>query len=178
LGRGFDCLSCKEYSFSDQTVLAALERGFHDVQCPVCRENDRIFDRSLRERHKEDDRPDPRPGSALAKAPSYQAPSACYHILHLSDLHFSADGDANVMAQPLLVDLRKFGPIDYLVVSGDLADKADPKGFEHAERFLTKLLTELRLTSERVIMTRRNHDVDEAVDVHDLVPRKRLARTT
>ena len=170
-GRGFAC-NCGDYSFSDQTVLARLDRGLHEIECPVCGQKHPIFLHSPRERG-EEKRPQPR--SQTAPMPSSRpASTESYQILHLSDLHFLEGDDPNTVIQPLLTDLRQFLPIDYLVVSGDLADKANPKGFEYAEKFLASLLGELHLTSERVILTPGNHDVDESVEVHAFVPKRRL----
>lgn len=93
-------------------------------------------------------------------------------ILHLSDLHLKASDHVEEALQPLLIDLKenqKLDRVDYLVVSGDLADRASPAGFEKAEEFLVRLLGELSLTAERVVMTPGNHDVDYGVEVFGLV---------
>ena len=144
LGHGFPCNSCN-YEFADETVSNRLDRGQSDITCPTCDTKYPIFKHSPRER-REEPRRDPIPQPRTPPAPKLVSGDS-FRILHLSDLHFLAKDDANTVLQPLLTDLKPFLPIDYLVVSGDLSDKANSNGFEHAERFLTKLLVELQLTS-------------------------------
>lgn len=94
-------------------------------------------------------------------------------ILHLSDLHFKAEHDPIVRLQPLLRDLRDpqgglgFDSIDYLVISGDLTQRASPEEFERAHEFLSTLIGELSLSAARVVITPGNHDLSWDAQVYD-----------
>jgi len=101
-------------------------------------------------------------------------------ILHLSDLHLKTGDHAEEVLQPLLLDLKvnqKLDKLDYLVVSGDLADKASPDGFDLSEVFLSRLIEEMGLTPERLVMTPGNHDVDYGVDVFGLMREREFSAT-
>jgi small GTP-binding protein len=92
-------------------------------------------------------------------------PEAPLRVLHLSDLHVRADTDVEALLQPLVADLRdpQGGPglrgLDYLVISGDLTERALPEEFEQARRFVSALIEKLRLTAQRCIIVPGNHDL-------------------
>ncbi|HEU4410857.1 MAG TPA: metallophosphoesterase [Polyangiaceae bacterium] len=87
-------------------------------------------------------------------------------ILHLSDLHVGGDADVASLLQPLGADLRDdeegLGTerLDYLVVSGDLTNRASPEEFERAREFVSALIREFGLTAERCIVVPGNHDLN------------------
>jgi UDP-2,3-diacylglucosamine pyrophosphatase LpxH len=86
-------------------------------------------------------------------------------ILHLSDLHMHAGSDVESLLQPLVADLRddKEGlglkSLDYLIISGDLTERATPQEFEQAQRFVSGLIEEFTLTAQRCIIIPGNHDL-------------------
>lgn len=84
-------------------------------------------------------------------------------ILHLSDLHFTGAEAVNGLVQPLLNDLHgplKAGRIDYLVASGDFADKCSDTGYAKAGEFLKVLQEKLKVVPESTVLCPGNHDVD------------------
>lgn len=93
-------------------------------------------------------------------------------ILHLSDLHVGAGDDPISLLQPLVDDLRdtQDGPgverLDYLVISGDITNRATPKEFEKARELVSRLIDELGVTSERCIIVPGNHDLDWETEVY------------
>lgn len=93
-------------------------------------------------------------------------------ILHLSDLHLGKDDDPHVQLQPLLRDLRdsegglSFGKLDYLVISGDLTQRATPEEFECSYQFISRLIQELELSAARVVITPGNHDLSWEPEVY------------
>ncbi|MBN1203612.1 MAG: metallophosphoesterase [Myxococcaceae bacterium] len=93
------------------------------------------------------------------------AASEPLRILHLSDLHMRADSDVASMLQPLITDLRdgKEGlglkSLDYLLISGDLTERATPEEFEQAQRFVAGLIEEFTLTAQRCVIVPGNHDL-------------------
>ena len=79
------------------------------------------------------------------------------------------EGDS-VLLTPLLLDLdaMKAKQIEYLVVSGDLADRCSEAGFEQAVSFLLRLVEELNLSTDRMIVVPGNHDYDQNVEVYSV----------
>jgi small GTP-binding protein len=105
-------------------------------------------------------------------------------ILHLSDLHLGAGDDPLSLLEPLAADLRRgmgIERLDYLVISGDITQRAAPKEFEKAREFVSRLIEQFELTAERCILVPGNHDLDwneevyqwrkkRLVDASELVP--------
>jgi 3',5'-cyclic AMP phosphodiesterase CpdA len=98
--------------------------------------------------------------------------AAPVRILHLSDLHIGAGADPESLWQPLLADLRDAQEglaaekVDYLVVSGDITNRASPAEFDRARIFLSRVIDELGLTSQRCVIVPGNHDLDWNTDVY------------
>lgn len=82
-------------------------------------------------------------------------------VLHLSDLHFSQLQQAEVWYGQLAEDLRELEceRLDAVVLSGDLTQRADPKEFEAARRFILRLSTEQRLSPGQIVVVPGNHDL-------------------
>jgi 3',5'-cyclic AMP phosphodiesterase CpdA len=102
------------------------------------------------------------------------------HILHLSDLHITADADLASLLQPLCSDLEDrsegLGQLrpDLVVVSGDLTNRASPEEFDAARRFLVQLLDWCKLTTERCIVVPGNHDQSWEVPAYHWMPKRQL----
>ena len=98
-------------------------------------------------------------------------PQPALRILHLSDLHITASDDPIVRLQPLLADLRDkeggfgFERLDYLVLSGDLTNRATPEEFDKVYQLISRLIERFDLSAERCIIVLGNHDLswDEQV---------------
>ena len=93
-------------------------------------------------------------------------------ILHLSDLHVTHDGrELNQLwgrARPAIAGQR----FDFVVLSGDLTQRAEPSEYTKLKRFLEAEIEPLILGERasakcRVVITPGNHDVDWSVDVFD-----------
>jgi small GTP-binding protein len=93
-------------------------------------------------------------------------------ILHLSDLHVGAGDDAVSLLQPLAAALRDnyeglgLERLDYLVISGDITNRASPAEFEKAREFVSGIIEQFSLTAERCILVPGNHDLDWNTDVY------------
>jgi WD40 repeat protein len=93
-------------------------------------------------------------------------------ILHLSDLHLRGGDKPVELLQPLLADLRNglnVKSVDYLVVSGDFADKCNEKGFSVAGEFLSGLIEELDLSAARCVLVPGNHDYVQELKSFEMV---------
>lgn len=94
-------------------------------------------------------------------------------ILHLSDIHFKApqcntDYDPNRPYRTRMVQsVREFtaqlGPVDVILVSGDIAYCADPSEYRAALAWLKQLATDCRCPPECIYVVPGNHDVDRGV---------------
>lgn len=95
-------------------------------------------------------------------------------ILHLSDLHITADCDPATLLQPLIADLKDkaeglgFEELDYLVVSGDLTNFAQAEEFEKAYQFISRLIKDFRLSAQRCVIVPGNHDLSWKAKAYDL----------
>lgn len=103
-------------------------------------------------------------------------------ILHLSDLHFAETAEPVSMWQPLVADLRDregglgFERLDYLVVSGDLTNRADPREFERVHQFISALIEKFDLSAQRCIIAPGNHDLSWEVDTYDWKSKRKVER--
>ena len=94
-------------------------------------------------------------------------------ILHLSDLHFGVEDDVDVRLYQLTRDLNDktdglgFDKLDYLVISGDLTNRATKEEFEHAYKFISGLIERFKLSAERCIIVPGNHDLSWDQEVYD-----------
>jgi hypothetical protein len=83
-------------------------------------------------------------------------------VLHLSDLHFTADMKVETLLQPLEADLKRVlrdEPLDHLVISGDFSDQCNEEGWILAEQFVTALVNGFGLDALRVVLAPGNHDL-------------------
>ncbi len=107
--------------------------------------------------------------------PSQETP---IRILHLSDLHVGVEDDPISLLQPLVADLHEKNEwlgverLDYLVVSGDITNRASPQEFEKAYRFVSGLIDEFGLTAQRCIIVPGNHDLDWNVPAYRWVNKR------
>ncbi|MCP4697920.1 MAG: hypothetical protein GY862_13870 [Gammaproteobacteria bacterium] len=84
-------------------------------------------------------------------------------ILHLSDLHFEADKQANSCYSQLADDLRyelDCTRLDLLILSGDITNSSTPEEYAAAQCFLDKLRQEFQLAPERIVIAPGNHDLN------------------
>ena len=86
--------------------------------------------------------------------------------LHISDFHFSLKNsflqdrvlDAFLQSLPTLI--KRFGPVDLIFASGDIAAFGKQSEYAHATEFFDKVLKALGLGRERLFVVPGNHDVD------------------
>ena len=87
------------------------------------------------------------------------------NILHISDLHFvtEADKDKSRYSESFVEDfINEFKGetnIDYLIVTGDIADKSKKEEYNTASKFLEKVTMELHIPKKKVLICMGNHDV-------------------
>jgi hypothetical protein len=176
------------YNFDAETLLVRRKSDKVTVQCPRCdavhsligleTEQQALMDRAeaaaLRQEAKM--RTQEVMNEVSANMQQSEIPktgrSSLLRLLHLSDLHLSADSDPIVLIQPLLDDIKSkrvnglgVEKLDYMVISGDLTNRGSDEEFAKAHVFISKILEEFQLSSDRCIIVPGNHDVnwDESV---------------
>lgn len=85
------------------------------------------------------------------------------HILHLSDLHIESIDQAHIYRTQIETDLiQELGvqQLEYLVISGDIANCAQETDYEAACHLVEHLMQAFHLDSGRVIVVPGNHDAN------------------
>ena len=90
--------------------------------------------------------------------------------LHLSDFHFRAEGDPfsqDISAKKILADipsrLSNEYPLQFVVVTGDVAFSGKPAEYEIAAEFFESLAGKLGLNLNRIFVAPGNHDVNRSL---------------
>jgi hypothetical protein len=182
----------KGFIFDEETLHMQLAEGSRDVLCPRCRVAHPLTEGAAAMRQSDPGIKEQtwalkteiekrRKASAveavkvLEQSAAAAAPSGPICLLHLSDLHFTAETPVRARLQWLLDDLRlgdgwgrpPIERLDYLVVSGDFTDKGGAAGFEKAYKFVSGLASEFGLSAERCVFVPGNHDVTQVQDAYD-----------
>ena len=185
------------YVFVEDDVRYRLAHGHGDILCPRCEHRVPLVHtgadtapatdglaaklRAFRsERIKTRQQAAVTARNALDEAPRDRPADRRVHVLHLSDLHISAETDLAGLLQPLCSDLedRVDGLGDHrpdmVVVSGDLTNRATPEEFAAARGFLVRLLDRCRLTAERCIVVPGNHDLSWDAPAYSWQPQRHV----
>ncbi len=179
-------------TFPQEDVLARMEMGKTDILCPVCEHRTPITLGAQKAREQTPELAQKTLGlrtkvqqkrsqtitetkiiltESRKLAPTQETP---LRILHLSDLHIGAKDSPDTLLQPLVADLKDpddglgLERLDYLVISGDITNRATPEEFEQATRFVSALIQRFGVTSERCIIVPGNHDLHWGTDVYTL----------
>lgn len=86
------------------------------------------------------------------------------NILHVSDLHFVTEADKDKTRycdsfEEEFIDEFKDVKIDYLIITGDIADKSKEMEYVSASKFLNKVVSKLQLPKKNVLICMGNHDI-------------------
>lgn len=95
-------------------------------------------------------------------------------ILHVSDIHFRSpdcltpDMDADRPFRTRLIQdaqtmVQKLGPVDAILIGGDIAFKGAPEEYETAFEWIKSLAAATRCAIGRVFVIPGNHDVDRSI---------------
>ena len=98
-------------------------------------------------------------------------------LLHISDIHFRAPDCTNPdldperpyrtrMLQDASARTQVLGPVEAILVSGDIAFKGDPAEYKAAFAWIKELAETCGCSLERVFVVPGNHDVDRRVIRH------------
>lgn len=175
------------HAFSTDVVERRLVAGHSDVGCPECDARTPLVPRQTAEgaldapifalRRASEQRRDASVHEVQMTMQtariSEKTPQSPLRILHLSDLHVSASSDPEVLLRPLLTDLRdrheglSLEKLDFLVISGDITNRASPAELEKAQTLVSQLTREMGLSVGRCLIVPGNHDLDWECQVYD-----------
>lgn len=175
------CPNCG-YQFAEGDIRERIARGESDIGCVKCdrraslaagatkaRQLDPALERrtvALRTKVEENVRKAARAVKQFFKQTDEElSADAPLRVLHLSDLHFGAGDDVRKSLRPLVADIKDasgglgFERLDYLIISGDLTNRATPPEFEAAQQFTSGLIEAFELTAQRCVVVPGNHDL-------------------
>ncbi len=182
------CSSCG-YQFSEDVIRERITRGEVDVGCVRCDRRVEIAAGAAKARHL-DPGLDQRTVALRTKVEENVKKAARavkqifkqkdedfltdepIRLLHLSDLHFDETSDIKEKLRPVIADIKDkdgglgFDRLDYLVVSGDITNRATPREFEKAQQFISGLIAEFQLSAQRCILVPGNHDLSWGEEVY------------
>jgi small GTP-binding protein len=180
-----DCRKCG-YRFDESLVSDYIAAGLAELPCPrpLCNAVNPISEGAAKSRsgspavagemlalrRKIDEKKSREVAEAKRQTKTPRTAAAPVRILHLSDLHLDEGADPAASLQPLARDLKDrdgglgLDSLDYLVVSGDLTNRASPEEFEKAHEFLSALMGRFDLSPARCVIVPGNHDLSWEVE--------------
>jgi len=175
-GLAFSCRNCS-FQFSEDLLAGRLADSKTEVSCPRCDEKYSLFaaaptpesQRQLSALKTDIDARTRESASKVTAAVTHpkEPTTDPMLVLHLSDLHFTADMKVDTLLQPLEADLRGMMQgkrLDYLVISGDFADRCNENGWALATQFVTALREGFGLDALRIVLAPGNHDLVQSDD--------------
>jgi small GTP-binding protein len=178
-GLAFACRVCGN-ELSEADIRYRLDEGKNQISCQRCEtayslftaaETTTVESRKALVAFKTDVEERTRSAEARVAAvmakPRVVETNEPLRILHLSDLHFTGQTNIESALQPLAADLRdelRIGRLDYLVVSGDFADKCNSKGFDKALEFLKRVTERFGVSPLKTVLVPGNHDYSQGFD--------------
>ena len=188
------CPKCAKEVTNREAIEARIRDGKLDIPCQFC-ETAVVIPKSVEEIY----RRDPSLGQKQeqlaktvekrteAEVKQFRADQQQYtaaedhriHILHLSDLHFGDDTFAGVCRTQLETDLiQELGirRLEYLVISGDVANRSTEKEYDAAFAMVDGLVKRFGLDASRVVVVPGNHDLnwDLSEAAYPFVPKRKL----
>ncbi len=103
------------------------------------------------------------------------------HILHLSDIHLGTEADAYTYLRDLESDLRvelDINKLEYLVISGDIANLSTREEYDAAYVMFNKLVKAFEIKRDHLIIAPGNHDLnwDLSGEAYEFIPRHKLPK--
>lgn len=187
------------YEFQERSVRKRISEGHLDIQCPECETRSQIAEgakkvrdanptvqkqlSAIRSQIEEKSRDEIQEVKrVIARESNRGAVLEPIRILHLSDLHFGTDAkEPDIRLQALAADLKDteeglgFERLDYLVVSGDITERATSVEFDHAHTFLSGLIKAFEISAERCVIVPGNHDLSWEAEVYQFKAKRSVA---
>ena len=192
------CTKCR-YQFAEGDIRERIARGEVDIGCPRCDLRTALASGVAKARHNDPTlanqtfafrtQVEKTVESAARSAKKFfrrtdeqLQMTSPIRILHISDLHFSEHVDVTSLLRPLVVSIKDkngglgFERLDYLVISGDMGNRATPEEFDKAREFTSGIVGAFELTANRCIFVPGNHDLSWDAPVYSWVRSSRLTQ--
>jgi GTPase SAR1 family protein len=188
------CPKCTKEVTNREAIEARVQAGYLDIPCQYCGTSI-LIPKSIEERYREDPALGEKQQELAATVEKRtiteverfrddqrqytQVEEPRIHLLHLSDLHIENDGLAQVYRTQLETDLiQEMGirRLEYLVISGDIANRSSEEEYEAALALLDGLVKRFGLEPSRIVVVPGNHDLnwDAAEDAYPFVHKRKL----
>ncbi len=188
------CPKCSKEVTNQEAIEARVNDGLLDIPCQYCAAAV-LIPKSIEERYRRDPSlgekqeqlaktVEERTGAEVAQ---FRADQRHYtqvedqriHLLHLSDLHLENETLAGVYRTQLETDLiHELGVkrLEYLVVSGDVANRSTEAEYRAAFGLLDGLVKRFGLDASRVVIVPGNHDLnwDDSENAYPFFPKRKL----
>jgi GTPase SAR1 family protein len=177
-GLAFSCRNCN-FRFAEDLLARRLAENKTEVSCPQCDEKYSLFaaaqpptpesERRLSALNTDIDartRESTRKVAETLSRPKEPTAEPLL-LLHLSDLHFTGEMKVDTLLEPLESDLRRLFKgrrLDYLVISGDFADKCNEAGWTLATQFVTALRENFGPDALNIVLAPGNHDLVQSME--------------
>jgi GTPase SAR1 family protein/predicted phosphodiesterase/RNase P subunit RPR2 len=188
------CPKCGKEVTNREAIEARIQDGKLDIPCQYC-DTAILIPKSIEDLYRQD----PSLGEKQqqlavtveqrteAEVAQFRADQRQYtgaedqriHLLHLSDLHLENEAQAQVYRTQLETDLiqeLKVKRMEYLVISGDIANHSTEEEYRAAFAMLDGLVKRFGLDSSRVVVVPGNHDLnwDASEAAYPFVPKRKL----
>jgi WD40 repeat protein/GTPase SAR1 family protein/predicted phosphodiesterase len=191
------CPGCTREVTNREAIEARVQDGELDIPCQFCK-TDVVIPQSVEEIYRREpalgekqrqltetveNRTEQEIRELRADQQQYTAAEdERIHILHLSDLHFGDDKLAGVCRMQLETDLKQelgIKRLDYLVISGDIANRSTEQEYETAFAMVDGLVKRFGLDASRVVVVPGNHDLnwDLSEKAYPFVTKRKLPAT-
>jgi hypothetical protein len=188
------CTNCGEEVKNREAIEARVNNGKLDIPCQFC-ETSVIIPKSIEERYLRDrtlvkkqqelvktvaNRTDSELKEFKADHEQYkQEKDHRIHFLHLSDIHVETKSQARKYRVQLETDLKNelgVKRLEYLVISGDIANHSTEDEYKAAFVLVDGLVKHFGLNAGRVVIVPGNHDLnwDISEDAYPFVPKRKL----
>jgi predicted phosphodiesterase len=172
------CPKCSKEVTNREAIETRIQEGYLDIPCQYCATTI-LIPKSIEERYRQDPSLGEKQQQLVetaekrtqAEVMQFRADQQQYsgaeergiHILHLSDLHLESETQAQVYRTQLETDLiQELGirRLEYLVISGDIANHATEEEYRAAFAMLDGLVKRFGLDPNRIVIVPGNHDLN------------------
>ncbi len=173
------CPKCGEEIKNRDAIAMRVQRGKLDISCQYC-DTSVIIPRSIEERYRNDpvyikkqqkltETVEQRTAQEVKEFKTdgqqytQQETEHMIHILHLSDIHLGTQSQTRQYRTQLEADLKlelKVKRLEYLVISGDIANCSTKEEYDAAFDLVNGLVKRFGLDAERVVIVPGNHDLN------------------
>jgi len=172
------CTKCTREVTDHDAIEIRVKSGELDIPCQYCK-NSILIPKGIEQRYQRDKSLVDAQAQltqtvelrTAAEARQFQSDQQQYsgekyngiRLLHLSDLHIHNDAAAAIYRTQLETDsIDELGVkrLDYLIISGDIANTATEAEYRAAFKFVDGIVKRFGLDASRVVVVPGNHDVD------------------